>query len=432
MTVIPARADGTLLYGGMAVRDHWFDVPVDHANPSGETLRLYAREVAAPAAVDDDLPWLLFLQGGPGGKSPRPASATTWIERAVQDHRVLLLDQRGTGRSSPVTGATVQSRGSPAEQADYLAHFRADSIVRDAEHVRLALLGADRRWSVLGQSFGGFCALTYLSFAPETLAAVYLTGGLASLEATAEQVYRVTYEHARTKNDAFHAAFPADRERLHDVAAHLHDHDVVLPDGSPLTVRRLQTLGNALGARSGVPPLHYLLEEAFVDGPSGAELSETFLHDLQAQIGFAGRPLYAVLHEACYAQGAATRWAAQRLRPAEFDPDATPLLLTGEMIYPWMFADDPALVPFAEAANLLAERDDWPALYDREALDANQVPVAAALYTGDMYVDATLSRQTATAVRGLRLWETSAYEHDGLRESGDVLDRLIRMVKGEL
>jgi hypothetical protein len=139
-----------------------------------------------------------------------------------------------------------------------------------------------------------------------------------------------------------------------------------------------------------------------------------------------------VLHEACYAQGAATRWAAQRLRPAEFDPDATPLLLTGEMIYPWMFADDPALVPFAEAANLLAERDDWPALYDREALDANQVPVAAALYTGDMYVDATRSRQTATAVRGLRLWETNAYEHDGLRESGDVLDRLIRMVKGEL
>ena len=174
-------------------------------------------------------------------------------------------------------------------------------------------------------------------------------------------MYGVTYEHARAKNDAFHAAFPTDRERLHDIAARLRDHDVVLPDGSPLTVRRLQTLGMALGANSGVPPLHYLLEEAFVDGPDGAELSDTFLHDLQAQIGFAGHPLYAVLHEACYAQGAATRWAAHRLRPAEFDPDATPLLLTGEMIYPWMFADDPALVPFAEAANLLAERDDWPA-----------------------------------------------------------------------
>ncbi|MGH8825194.1 MAG: alpha/beta fold hydrolase, partial [Jiangellaceae bacterium] len=343
MTVIPARPDGTMLYGGLAVRDHWFDVPVDHARPGGETLRLYAREVAAPATVDDDLPWLLFLQGGPGGKSPRPVSATTWIERAVRDHRVLLLDQRGTGRSSPVTGATMRTRGSAAEQADYLAHFRADSIVRDAENVRRTLLGAGQRWSVLGQSFGGFCTLTYLSFAPEGLAAAYLTGGLAPIEATADQVYDVTYGHARARNDAFHAAFPTDSERLHEVADYLRDHDVVLPDGSPLTVRRLQTLGMALGARSGVPPLHYLLEEAFVQGPDGPELSETFLHDVQAQVGFAGRALYAVLHEACYAQGTSTRWAAQRLRPAEFDPDATPLLLTGEMIYPWMVTDDPAL-----------------------------------------------------------------------------------------
>ncbi|HJU98671.1 MAG TPA: alpha/beta fold hydrolase [Jiangellaceae bacterium] len=430
--MIPARPDGTMLFGGLAVRDHWFEVPVDHARPDGETLRLYAREVSAPGTVDDDLPWLLFLQGGPGGKSPRPVSTTTWIERAVRDHRVLLLDQRGTGRSSPVTGATIRLRASAREQADYLAHFRADSIVRDAEHVRRTLLGAGERWTVLGQSFGGFCTLTYLSFAPEGLSAAYLTGGLAPIEATADEVYDVTYDHARAKNDAFHAAFPTDSERLHEVADYLRDHDVVLPDGSPLTVRRLQTLGMALGARSGVPPLHYLLEEAFVDGPDGAELSETFLHDLQAQIGFAGRPLYAVLHEACYAQGTATRWAAQRLRPAEFDQDAAPLLLTGEMIYPWMFADDPALVPFAEVADLLAERDDWPALYDRAALQANQVPVAAALYTGDMYVDANLSRQTAAVVGGLRLWETNAHEHDGLRESGDVLDRLIRMVRGEL
>ena len=47
---------------------------------------------------------------------------------------------------------------------------RADSIVRDAEALRQELLpgdGAASRWAVLGQSFGGFCSLTYLSFAPE-------------------------------------------------------------------------------------------------------------------------------------------------------------------------------------------------------------------------------------------------------------------------
>lgn len=48
---------------------------------------------------------------------------------------------------------------------------RADSIVADAELVREALMGkADpqhSRWSLLGQSFGGFCAIQYLSAAPQ-------------------------------------------------------------------------------------------------------------------------------------------------------------------------------------------------------------------------------------------------------------------------
>ena len=430
--VIPAGRDGTVRLGGLALRDHWFDAPLDHAQPSGESVRLYAREVVAVDKVDDNLPWLLFLQGGPGGKSPRPEGASGWIGRAVNDFRVLLLDQRGTGRSSPATARTIRRRGDAAAQADYLAHFRADAIVADAEHIRRTLLAADGRWSVLGQSFGGFCVLTYLSFAPQGLSAAYITGGLGPLEASAEQVYQVTYDHARAKNAAFHAAFPDDRVRLEAVAAYLRSNDVRLPDGSPLSVRRLQTLGMAFGARSGVPPVHYLLEEAFVDGPGGEELSDTFLHGVQTQLSFAGGPLYAVLHEACYAQNVATRWAAERTRPADFDPDASPLLLTGEMIYPWIFDDDPALAPLRDVAELLAERDDWPALYDREVLAGNEVPVAAALYTDDMYVDARLSSETAAAVRGLRVWKTNAYEHDGLRETGDVLDRLIRMARGEL
>ncbi|WP_240759358.1 alpha/beta fold hydrolase [Phytoactinopolyspora endophytica] len=416
----------------MALRDHWFDVPLDHAAPGGETIRIYAREVVAADKVDDDnLPWLVFLQGGPGGKSPRPASATGWIGRAVKDFRVLLLDQRGTGRSTPVTHRTILRRGTPEEQAEYLAHFRADSIVADAELVRRALLG-DGQWSVLGQSFGGYCALTYLSFAPGGLAGVYLTGGLAPIDASAEDVYELTYERVRQKNEAFHAAFPEDRARLEAIADHLRADEVRLPDGSPLSVRRLQALGLAFGARSGVPPIHYLLEEAFIDGPDGPELSDTFLHGVQEQLSLSRAPLFAVVHELCYAQGKATRWAAHRMRPDEFDPDASPLLFTGEMIYPWMFDDDPVLRPFRDAAHLLAERSDWPMLYDREALGRNEVPVAAALYTEDMYVEATFSERTAHAIRGLRVWKTNAYEHDGLRETDYVLDRLIRMARGEL
>ena len=151
-------------------------------------------------------------------------------------------------------------------------------------------------------------------------------------------------------------------------------------------------------------------------------------------------PIYALLHEACYAQGrGATRWAAQRMRAefAEFDASAAldgdaPLLFTGEMIYPWMVDGEPLLRPLREAAELLAEREEWPRLYDPARLAASSVPAAAAVYFDDMYVDASFSLATARVTRGLRPWVTNEYEHDGLRvSSGAVLGRLIDMVRGE-
>ncbi|TXS60309.1 alpha/beta hydrolase, partial [Streptomyces sp. sk2.1] len=67
-----------------------------------------------------------------------------------------------------------------------------------------------------------------------------------------------------------------------------------------------------------------------------------------------------------------------------------------------------------------------------ERLAANQVPVVAAVYHDDMYVDTGHSLRTAASIRGLRTWVTNEYEHDGLRAGGPrVLDRLLAMVRGE-
>ena len=83
--------------------------------------------------------------------------------------------------------------------------------------------------------------------------------------------------------------------------------------------------------------------------------------------------------------------------------------------------------------GLRAERDDWPPLYDPTRLAANDVPVAAAVYYDDMYVDREFSMQTAQAIRGLRTWVTSEYEHDGLRVSnGTVLNHLIELCRGDI
>jgi hypothetical protein len=108
-----------------------------------------------------------------------------------------------------------------------------------------------------------------------------------------------------------------------------------------------------------------------------------------------------------------------------------PLLFTGEMMYPWMFERISALTPFAGAADRLAAKTDWPALCDVDRLAANEVPVCAAVYADDMYVDANLSLETAAAVGNVRTWVTNEYEHDGLRTGGDsVLDHLMDMAAG--
>ncbi|WP_042804403.1 alpha/beta fold hydrolase, partial [Streptomyces sp. C] len=153
---------------GVVLTDHHFTVPLDHDRPDGERIELYAREVVANDKDPERLPWLLYLEGGPGFGARRFTGRQAWLERALADHRVLLLDQRGTGRSTPLNRQTLPARGTPSQQAAHLTHFRADSIVRDAEAIRPALTGG-APWTVLGQSFGGFCATHYLSTVPEGL-----------------------------------------------------------------------------------------------------------------------------------------------------------------------------------------------------------------------------------------------------------------------
>jgi len=250
-------------------------------------------------------------------------------------------------------------------------------------------------------------------------------------------VYRLTYRKVAAKNAAHYERYPDDVDSAREVARYLAAHDVRLPGGTRLTVEAFQSIGGMLGSGSGSHQLHYLLENPF-DGDGG--LADAFLHDIMGRVGFTDAPLYAVLHEACYAQGAATRWSAQRVRAEfpEFDAAAAidgdaPLLFTGEMIYPWMIDLDPALRPLREAADLLAERADWPPLADPTRLAANEVTAAAAVYYDDMYVPAELSLPTAAAIKGLRAWVTNEYEHDGLRVSGGrVLSRLIAMNRGEV
>ncbi|WP_432478315.1 alpha/beta fold hydrolase [Nocardioides sp. GXQ0305] len=402
----------------MPTRDHLIEVPVDHDDPSGPTLTLYARELARHGG--DDLPWLVFLQGGPGSESPRPNrfEQAAWIGRALRDFRLLLLDQRGTGRSTPVGRLDQVPGDDVAAKAAYLTQFRADAIVRDCELLR-EHLGVER-WSLLGQSFGGFTSTTYLTLAAGSLASVLVTGGLPGVGVSPDAIYSATFTTMLDKSERFYARFPGNRDRVRAVLDLAAAGELTLPDGDPLTPRLFRTLGSKLGMDGGDQKLHHLLE---LDPTSPA-----FAHDTAAMLPFGARnPIYTFLHESSCADGYPTRWSAQRVRPAAYEEDET--LLTGEHLFPWHFADRGALQQYAELADVLAEHP-WPRLYDEDALRGADVPVAACVYHDDAFVDRELSLRTASLLPRVHPWITNEHEHNGLRTSGErVLDRLIRIAR---
>ncbi len=406
------------------------DAPLDHRDPAGATIEIFARVITAEGGAN--LPYLVFLQGGPGHEAPRlAAGGPPWLERALKDFQVVMLDQRGTGNSSPIGGRVVRDGAEvraevraplagldASAQAEYLSHFRADEIVNDAELVREAL-GA-QKWTLLGQSFGGFTSLHYLSVHPESLAGAILTGGLSAVQHPIDDVYATTWQTMIAKSEDYYRRFPGDRQRIVELTTLCEQGKITLPNGDVLSAERFRTLGHHLGSQHGAQELHTLL--------SLPHDSAAFAHDLAGSLPFEGRnPLYAVLHESSYADGVVTNWSAERTMPDRVRED--PTLLAGEHIHRSVFREDFELSAFAEVADVLAQRQ-WNQLYFPDKLAQADVPVAASVYYGDAYVPLEYSMETAAILPNCRTWVTSQYEHNGLRMGTEVIDHLIGLLKG--
>ena len=433
MTFPGLQTSTALQSDGTEVLEHTLEVPLDHARPDDRRrLSVFAREYRRSDSAD--LPVLLYLQGGPGMRALRPP-LPAWVGVALERYRVLMLDQRGTGRSTPVTAASMGPlMADPGVTVDYLSQFRADAIVGDAECLRAAL--EIPTWTTLGQSYGGFITLSYLSQAPASLSQCFVTGGLTSPTAPAEEVYELTLTATEAMNAAYANRNPAGVQTLLDLFARFRLDPPALGGGQALTVRLLRQIGGCLGARTGLEKLHYLLADALVPEPSGAiGLSPSTLPDIESLLGFRCEPLYALLHESIYPGTGPTAWAAERVlsdreTATPVDEGTLPLLL-GEVTQRWQFdpaeADaDPGLTPFAAAADLLAAKDDWPPLYDLQRLAANTVPVFATAYLDDMFVPIEHSRRAAGEIGGVRLAERSDKLHDGLRDGTEVITDLFR------
>ena len=412
---------------GLTINEHRLRVPLDHTNPTGMQIEIFAREVVAPG--QEKAPHLLFLQGGPGGAGPRTGNFRDgWTGQALKTHRVVLLDQRGTGQSTPFT--TLTAPGDAQDLADYLRLFLQEQIVADAESLREYL--SVERWETLGQSYGGFLTLTYLSAHPESISGSYVTGGLPGL-GPVDEIYRLTYPATAARNQAYFAQYPGDQKTIRQVAAHLADTEETLPTGERLTPNRLRMLGMSLGGQLGYDQLHYVFEGPFVSVRGQRRLHPDFLAAVGRHVSHGTQPLYAALQEAIYAPTTpgGTRWAAERIS-AEFPGfhlDADPLdmtepwYLTGEHMFRSLFEEDPALRPLLGAVDLLSDSTDWTQIYDQSVLSAVDTPMTAAIYYDDMFVPRALSERTAALFPNLRTLITNQFQHDGLR-AGDVFAQL--------
>ncbi|KAI5900467.1 alpha/beta-hydrolase [Schizophyllum commune H4-8] len=443
-------AESYIITDGLKVIERFFTLPLDYGNPEGLKIRVFARNLfsidqAKTPEEQAALPYLVYLQGGPGFECDVLTVSGMASELHSRGYQTLWLDQRGTGLSTPLSAEVLQGK-SDKEIAEYCKHFRADNIVRDCEAIREALIGhkddpEQRKWTILGQSFGGFCAFTYLSFFPDSLKEVFTTGGIpplllddpvANYEATAKQVAE--------RNKIYYEKYPQDIKRVRQILRYLEANNITLPSGGRLSVQRFQALGIAFGAKNGIDTIHQLVLRATNDLEIHGILTYHLLSRVEAGHSFDQNPIYFILHEPIYCSGKPAQWAASRvlknkpqfLWAEQKDKEDQPVYFTGEMIFPEMLDDFVNLRPLKGAAHLLAEKADWPALYDRERLSKNKVKVTSATYFTDMYVPFDLVQEVVAAVPNVEQWITNQHFHSAVRQDPKgVFDMLFRLSKRE-
>ena len=138
-----------------------FVVPENRAEPNGRTIGLRVVVLPAfskPARRDA----VTYLEGGPGGAATEEAATRSQQFVTLNlDRDILLVDQRGTGRSSPHGGDVTQ--------------YGTRMAMDDLDAVRAAL--GYRQLDVIGSSYGATAAQVYLKLHPSSVRTLMLAGG---------------------------------------------------------------------------------------------------------------------------------------------------------------------------------------------------------------------------------------------------------------
>ncbi len=168
----------------------YLEVPEDRSKPDGRKIRIFAAVLPANTASPKPDP-LVIIAGGPGQAASRLAPFASRLTELRRTRDVLLIDQRGTGRSSPLACAALKPRDEDAFELDPLprarecvAELKAQGVdaaqyttaawIADLEAMREAL--GYRQWNLWGGSYGSRVAQQYLRLHGDRIRTMTLDG----------------------------------------------------------------------------------------------------------------------------------------------------------------------------------------------------------------------------------------------------------------
>ena len=177
-------------------------VPLDRANPESGTISLAVeRKPAGKAATADAV---LMLAGGPGQAAiPFAPYVPSEISAALKTRDLLVMDQRGTGKSAPLGCPAVEK--SSAEPMSHVVEqcalqlgsvreaFTTAETVRDIEALRVA--AGYQKLVLFGISYGTKVALEYAEQYPQNVESLVLDSVVPTGE---EEPFRASTFRAMT------------------------------------------------------------------------------------------------------------------------------------------------------------------------------------------------------------------------------------------
>lgn len=226
-------------------------VPEDRANPNGRKIEL---NVAVIPAIkrNPEKDALFLLAGGPGQSAVEAFPAMiSLIYQIHEDRDIVLVDQRGTGKSNPLKCLGPEDEALTDEQAleklkscpetldADLRFYTTEIAMTDLDEVRAAL--GYETINIYGASYGTRAALTYLRMFPEHVRTVTLDSVVDSdfvmfMDAAADGQAALDKFFARCEaDDACNSTFPTLRSEFDGLLSRLEETPAEITMPHPLT-----------------------------------------------------------------------------------------------------------------------------------------------------------------------------------------------------